>query len=151
MQKAARVSQRDPIISSNLQLRKDGIPYSNQAQPDDVGVAVYFWLGQKPVVFACDSWSKVEYNLIAIAVHIESMRRAERTGVGSWQQAFRGYELPSSGPAWYEVLECPPNATLEEAEKCFREKAKLHHPDAGGNPEVMKIIRQAILDRRKME
>lgn len=35
---------QDPriIISTNLNLRRDGLPLANQRQPDDVGVAVYF-------------------------------------------------------------------------------------------------------------
>ncbi len=30
------------VLSTNHPLRRDGLPYASQAQPDDVGVAVYF-------------------------------------------------------------------------------------------------------------
>jgi hypothetical protein len=39
---------RQPVTSSNIQLRQDGLPYANRRAPDDAGVAVYFtiWGGR---------------------------------------------------------------------------------------------------------
>lgn len=51
---------REIIISTNLPLRLDGLPYANQAQPRDSGVAVYFTHKKRPMCFACDRWAKVE-------------------------------------------------------------------------------------------
>ncbi len=42
------MNAKEIIISTNLKLRIDGFPYSNQRQPDDRGVAVYFKLKGKP-------------------------------------------------------------------------------------------------------
>jgi hypothetical protein len=42
------------VISSNLQLRRDGLPLASQRQPDDPGVAVYFVYKKRQMSFACD-------------------------------------------------------------------------------------------------
>src|SRR4051812_39644503 len=44
------------VISTNIRTRNDGLPYSNAAEPDDGGVAVYFRLKGQPRVLACDKW-----------------------------------------------------------------------------------------------
>src|SRR5271170_6432852 len=71
------------VISSNMRLRLDGYPYSNQAQPSDKGVAAYFTYKDRPMCFACDRWDKVQDNVYAIAMTIEAMRGIERWGSGS--------------------------------------------------------------------
>jgi hypothetical protein len=134
-----RMGGRDVIVSTNLRVRADGLPYSNQRQPEDPGVAVYFIWKQKPIVFACDRWKTVEENLWAIVKHIESLRGQERWGVGSLDQAFAGYAaLPAagqtSGESWWTVLGVPVNATVDVAQEAFRALAKQHHPDRGGEP-----------------
>lgn len=51
------------VISTNIPLRRDGLPYSNQKEPSDPGVAVYFKVNKKPTVLACDKWNTVGDNL----------------------------------------------------------------------------------------
>lgn len=129
------------VISTNVKPTLAGRPMSNQAEPQDVGVAVYFKLkaaNSMPIVLACDTWRKVSWNVWAIAKHIESLRAQDRWGVGKLQQAFRGYAaLPgigeSSGMKWWEELGVPINATEEQVRKAYRELAKVHHPDVGGD------------------
>ncbi|MGB0685647.1 MAG: hypothetical protein ACPGQD_05615, partial [Planctomycetota bacterium] len=97
----------DVIVSSNVELRQDGLPYSNRRAPDDPGVAVYFKLAGEPRVLACDRWDLVEHNLRAIVKHVEAMRGMERWGVGTRDQAFAGYKAlpaPAAGRMWFEVL-----------------------------------------------
>ena len=101
------------VISSNLVLNRDGSVRSNQREPVDPGVAVYFLLDGRPVVLPCDRWDRAADNIAAVAKHIESLRGQDRWGVGSLAQAFAGYVAlppPSSGekPArpWREVMEC---------------------------------------------
>lgn len=62
-----RLGAEGIIISSNLRLRRDGYPASDQREPDDNGVAVYFELLDKPQVLACDRWDKVADNIAALA------------------------------------------------------------------------------------
>ena len=143
------------VISSNLQLRQDGLPRSNQSQPRDVGAAVYFELpGRTPNnrphrVLACDRWIRVEDNLWAIARHIDALRGQQRWGVGSMDQAFAGYTaLPPGHPAspdpWWSVLGVGPTASDALIRDAYRELAKKSHPDMqGGDTSEFQRIQQA--------
>lgn len=44
---------------------------------------------------------------------------------------------------YYELLQVSPNATTEVIEVAYRRLARIHHPDIGGDPEVMKRINEA--------
>jgi len=44
---------------------------------------------------------------------------------------------------YYSLLGVNRNATAEEIRKAYREKAKIHHPDRGGDPEIFKQINEA--------
>ena len=141
-----RLGARRAVLSTNVRLRLDGLPYSNQAQPDDRGVAVFFELKGKPVSLACDKWNRVEDNIWAIVKHIESLRAQDRWGVGSLEQAFRGYmALPerTSGSDWWEVLGVAVNASREQVKEAYRILVKKHHPDAGGEAELFHRVQEA--------
>lgn len=134
------------VISTNVQLRLDGLPYSNQRSPTDPGVSVWFTLpkDKQRRVLACDKWDLVEHNMRAIARHIEALRGQERWGVGSLEQAFRGYAaLPASTDDWRDVLEMRDDDgerthqfTAEEVTDAFRRLALTYHPDVGGSHEA---------------
>ena len=92
------------VISTNIPLRRDGLPYAGQAQPNDPGVAVYFTTNDRTTCLACDRWKTVAENIYAIAKTIEALRGIERWGskdaVGA---AFLGFAaLPPS--SWRKVL-----------------------------------------------
>lgn len=132
------------VISTNVELRRDGLPRSGRRQPEDPGVAVYFNLNAQPKVLACDRWHTVEENLWAIGKHIEALRGQQRWGVGTLEQAFRGYDaLPSPKVTWWEVLEVDPQATPEEVLRAYRRKARACHPDAGGSADAFLGIQAA--------
>lgn len=144
------------VISTNVRLRPDGLPYSNQAQPTDPGAAVYFKITGKDRVLACDKWDRVEDNLMAIAKDIEAQRGRIRWGVGSVDQAFAGYTaLPpvgaSNGGAWWDVLGTAHDATFEAVQDAYREKAKVYHPDnkLTGDNEKMAAINYSWDQARK--
>lgn len=142
-----RLGARNPILSTNIRVRLDGLPYSNQSQPDDRGAAIYFDLKGKPVSLACDRWDRVEDNIWAIVKHIESLRGQDRWGVGNIEQAFRGYlALPerTSGSAWWEVLGVAVNASAEQVKDAYRLLAKKHHPDSGGDTEMFHRVQEAF-------
>ncbi len=124
----------DIVISTNLRVRQDGLPYSNQAQPGDTGVAVYFKLRKADRVLACDRWIRVEDNMWSIAKHIDALRGQQRWGVGSVEQAFAGYAaLPaagqSSGESWWSVLDVAATASNDDVRAAYRAKVKAVHPD----------------------
>lgn len=129
------------VLSTNIVLRLDGLPRSGKRTPTDPGVAVYFTLKGLPKVLACDKWTTVEDNLWAIGKHIEAIRGQDRWGVGTLDQAFRGYDaLPAPKTAWWEVLGVDQHASQEVILAAYRNKVKIAHPDAGGSQgEFIKI------------
>lgn len=144
-----RLGARHVILSSNVELRLDGFPRSNQKEPSDPGVACYFTLNGRKTVLACDKWDRVADNIIAIAKHIEALRGQERWGVGNLEQAFRGYQAlpdPTAPMNWRDVLG---DVDLPTAEATFRERAKRLHPDVGGNPIQMAELNAAISAARQ--
>lgn len=134
------------IISSNLKLRLDGLPYASQRIPDDPGIAVYFDLADsnlkyRQVCMACDRWNKQACNVWSIAKSINALRGLERWGGGDMvQAAFTGFvALPSPEAApWWSVLEF-----YSEAEALFecdyeiraRKLMQKYHPDKEGGDE----------------
>lgn len=126
-----RLGARYSVLSTNLELRLDGLPRSNQAEPYDPGVAVYFQLEGKPIALACDKWDRVADNIIALAKHIEALRGMDRWGVGTAAQAFAGYEaLPAPDPWWKTLGLTGPTRSEREIKDAYR-KALLYfsYPD----------------------
>jgi hypothetical protein len=138
------------VISSNVALRRDGLPLANQRQPDDCGVAVYFLYKKRQMSFACDRWKKVEHNMQAIAKTIEALRGVARWGTGDMlEAAFTGFTAlppPSATPAqqtWWQVLGVPNSATRDDVRAAYRRLASIHHPDRGGSAATMAAINAA--------
>lgn len=91
-----RMEAADVVLSTNVELTLGGEPRADRRAPDDPGAAVYFRLLGKERVLACDKFVSVAENITALANHIDAMRRIERYGVGTLDQAFTGYDrLPS--------------------------------------------------------
>lgn len=131
------------VISTNVQLRRDGLPYSNQREPSDTGVAVY-WENKhkKRLVLACDKYDTVGDNLYAIGMTIEATRAIERWGSVTAEQAFEGYaRLPEkTGPSCWEILGLDPHSWWTKQNErsiltAYRRRAQTWHPDRGGSPE----------------
>lgn len=128
------------ILSTNIPLRNDGLPYANTREPDDSGVALYFKYKDKDMCFAADRYKYARQNIHAIALTIAAIRAIERYGTSDMmERAFRGFTaLPEqSGEYWREVLEIPRDAkpTPEHIERAFRAFAFIYHPDHGGTTE----------------
>lgn len=144
-----RLGGRNWILSTNVETRLDGTPRSDRRAPDDPGAALYFTLQGKKTSLACDKWDRVADNIASLAAHIECLRGIERYGVGTLEQAFRGYQaLPAPGftHSWREILsDCK---SLDEAESQYRERAKRLHPDVGGDQTQMAELNMAIHDAR---
>lgn len=120
-----------PVLSTNLELRLDGQPYANKAEPADPGVALYFLRKDRQMVFACDRWDRVKDNLWAIKKTMEAMRGIERWGASDMMdRAFSAFEaLPAPGKAvsqvWWRVLDVDQSATVEDIQRAYRARAKL--------------------------
>jgi DnaJ-like protein len=144
---------RDVVISSNLELRRDGLPYADSREPSDPGVAVYFSrkvaMTLRPFVIACDSYTRTAHNLRAVGVTVGALRTIARHGASSMlEQAFTGFAaLPPAGGTkfWWEILGVERSASLREIQGCYLDLVQIHHPDKeGGSHERMSEINEAF-------
>lgn len=156
------------VISSWLPLRRDGLPYADQARKvlEDPGVAVYFRLRDKQMVMARDAYDNPNDNLRSLFHAISHMRGMERHGGATMmERAFEGFAaLPEPGNAshgrkWWQVLEFkedPSSIKIGLAEKLlqcegvYRQKAKSAHPDNGGSHAQMSELNAAIAQARQV-
>ncbi len=80
------------------------------------------------------------------------MRGQLRWGIGSLEQAFRGYlalmEMGAVRP-WREVLGVGEQATFAEIEARRLVLLQQHHPDRGGSSEMAADINRAFGEARK--
>lgn len=139
-----RLGASNMVLSTNLRLRNDGLPYSKQAQPRDQGVAVYFTHKKQPMCFACDRWDRIQDNIYAIAMTIEALRGIERWGSGSMvEQAFTGFVALPAPKDPHDILGVRPGAAADEIDAAYRQKAKAAHPDNGGSVAAMQELNEA--------
>ena len=148
------------VISTNVELRNDGLPRSGRRDPDDPGVAVYFQFCGKAHCLPCDKWDTVADNLAAVAKHIDALRGMDRWGVGDLEMAFAGFKtLPPPGGGvpvddaqrrnWWDILGVHQLATVDKVRESYRRLAKKHHPDAGGDPDKMAELNAAYQEGMK--
>lgn len=147
--KAMGVPSWNVIISSDLKLRGDGLPYATQATSHlDPGVAVY-WKDRKGErrCMAVDRYDRIADNLAAIAATLESMRAIERHGGGAiLDRAFTGFvalAAPAAQDLPHEVLGVAETATRDEINYAYRRLAQQVHPDVGGSHAQMTRINTA--------
>ncbi len=144
VEEVRRMGGSNLVISTNIELRRDGLPYANRREPTDKGVAVYFDYKKRPMCFACDRWDRIGDNIYAIAKTIEALRGIERWGSGSMvEQAFTGFVALPAPKSPYEIIGVPRGASVEEIEAAFRAKAKTLHSDTGGNDAAMAELNAA--------
>lgn len=153
---------REVVLSTNVPLRRDGLPLAGQSEPKDPGVAVYWtkekWVDGKPVitshVMACDRWRSVRENVRAVGLAIEGLRAIQRSGATQiLDRAFMGFAaLPASTTVrtWRDVLNLPAEFSRELLDAHYRELAKKAHPDvAGGSHEAMTALNVAYREAQK--
>jgi hypothetical protein len=141
-----RMHGRLPVISTNLELRNDGLPYSKQRPIVDNGVAVYFTRRGKQLVFACDRWDRIEHNMRSITKTIDAMRGIERWGSSDlMERAFMGFEaLPAPDPWWKTLGLTGPNVTRSDIIIAYRKASQAAHPDRpGGSHDRMAAVNAA--------
>jgi hypothetical protein len=122
------------VVSSNLRIKADGMPYSKQSELEGApGIAVYWTKGERPYVLACDRYKRAGCNMRAIVLHVKALRGIGRWGCGDLEQAFAGYAALPPGRTWWATLglEVAPvcQATVHAA---YKRQAMQRHPDQGG-------------------
>ncbi len=153
MAELRRLGATGIVLSTNIPLRLDGLPYSNTREPDDHGVAVYFRIKGEPRVLACDKWRLVVDNITALCKHVEAIRGQARWGVGSLEQALGGYRALTAAPArrlWFEVLGVPEDAPWPVVERARLQLLERHHPDKGGSGEMAYDVNAAFSEARQL-
>jgi DnaJ domain len=125
-----RLGGSDMVITTNVELRRDGYPRSGRGLPIDQGVAVYFTFKKKPMCFACDRWETIGENIRAIGQTVGALRGIERWGSGSMiEQAMQGFTaLPAPEQPW-QVLEVEHDAQRSAIEAAYKRLAARRHPD----------------------
>lgn len=142
------------VISSNVAIRKDGLPYAGQ-RPEDPGVVLYFTRNGTDVCIPCDRWMTVDANLRAIGKTVEAIRGIERWGAGDLvDAAFNGITnkalpanvivTPYQARPWYEVLEVAQTASPEVVKAAYRQKMLKAHPDHGGSESEFHEVQKAF-------
>ena len=165
------------LISSNLPLQADGEPFLDYLERaiDEPGIAVYFFVGDKPYVMACDAWQYPKDNLRSIGVAIGHIRSTERIVAPYYlERLLAGFliveeEQPSTShdnahpdisqphhwpqspnpQKWWEILNLSPSAGVSEIESAYRSLARANHPDRGGDANKMHLLNQAVAHARQ--
>lgn len=146
---------RNVVISSNMSVRQDGIPYASEISRslDDPGVAVYFTLKGKAMAMARDRYRTVWENIRSLILAIDAMRSIERHGGSTMmERAFSGFAAitpPDWKKPWREVFGVKPD-WRGDITALYREKARNRHPDAGGSDTLMAELNVAY-DEAKRE
>lgn len=70
-------------ITTNLQVDRDGKPWTRQPSPKDPAVALYYTLDGNERRLLCDRWATVGQNLNAISLTIVGLRRMKDWGTQS--------------------------------------------------------------------
>jgi hypothetical protein len=141
------------VVSSDLELRRDGQPHLGRGEPADPGVCAYFQMKGKPYAMACDTFDVLAQNIAAIAAHIKATRAIERYGVATAAetlQAFQALPPPATGapkpsrPWWETFGVLRDHADEETVNALYRVKAKSVAADQGALLEL-NLARDAAL------
>jgi DnaJ domain len=136
-QKEAGIKIEHVVLSTNVDLLC--------AVPADPGTAAWFMLDNQWTAFGVDRFLRVEANIQAIH-HIIEARRVELRygGLAIVRQTFRAF-LALPGPAWWETLGVPHDASARQIESAYKSLAMRHHPDKSGDPAMMAAARASAL------
>ena len=143
------------IISSDLKLRNDGLPYSTQRDPEDKGVSVWWMDGDEQKVIALAPYNRIADNLYAIGKTLEAMRGISRWGGAEiLTRTFSGFaaleHLPDEKP-WWEVLGCEENDPEETVVFRYKKVRSFCHPNNGGTVEEFDEINKAFKKYKELK
>ena len=143
------VDQDSVILSTNIELRLDGLPYSNRRSPEDVGAAVYFSRNDKNQCIAVDKYDRVADNISAIAKAVKCLRSLERYGADQvLERAFVNLNaLPApeqkTTRSWRSILGGYRGNDINEVQKIYRKMRSAAHQDNGGRTNVFHQVQEA--------
>jgi hypothetical protein len=155
MHEARLLRLQGPVVSLDVPLGPHGEPLEGHGdrQPDDTGAALYFVFEGTRHCISCDHWHRVEDNIQAIALTLESLKRLKRIGGPEIAyQALGGFIAKTAAEgeleSWWNVLDVAFDAPLYAAEAAYRKLVLSAHPDRGGSAEAMIRLNMAIHEAR---
>jgi len=142
------------VISTNVELRLDGLPYASRRAPEDTAVALYFQRNGEAVCFSCDRYLAVWENMRAIGKTIEAMRGIERWGAHEvLDQMFTGFTAlpppdamttpPPMQKLWFEVLGVAHDSPLVVANAAYKALVR------NASEQELYVLNDAIAHARK--
>jgi hypothetical protein len=135
----------DAVISTNVQLRLDGLPRSDRGEPGDPGAAVYWRDAQDRMkVMAVDRYDRVADNLAAVAATLEAMRAIERHGGGEiLERSFTGFDALPPPPDPFAVLGVTRSANEASINAAWRAKVRAAADPLHGSQNLLVDINVA--------
>lgn len=143
------------IDISASDLRLDGTLRAN-ARPQGPRVCLYASTKHGPLMMPCDTFTDWRWNVRAIALSLEALRQVDRYGCAARGEQYRGWTaIPASTSmttkveaAWRllaDILggDTPSPRDRAALDRCYRDAAKVAHPDAGGTEERMAAVNRA--------
>ena len=147
MTELRRLEAKDPVLSSNQPIRRDGAPYAARRIIHDPGVTVYFVRGGRPLVMAQNRYWRLVDNIRSLALAIEGLRKMQRHGGGIMlERAFAGFAAlpaPDARAPWWTILGVSPQASQSEIRAAWKERARQVHPDHGNHPAQLATLNAA--------
>jgi hypothetical protein len=104
----------------------------------DPRVAVSFDLDGKEYKIVADRYIEPWQNLAGIAEYIKAIRAQERNGIFTAEEMMATFAALPAGSQWFDG--CKTKAAVLDK---YRELAKTHHPDVGGDQSQMASINDA--------
>lgn len=154
-------NMRLQIALQPAQFRLDGKPRAH-VDPEHPGVILTLQSKHGALSYPCDTFTRWQDNLRAIALALEALRKVDRYGVTKRGEQYRGFLALEGGtamPAAFtaetavelitEISRRSPSAVVRDLAAKARVAKRLTHPDHGGDPaefdRVMRAI--AVLER----
>jgi DnaJ-domain-containing protein 1 len=132
---------------------------TQDSDPEDPSVVVYFTKDGEDFAVPCDKWDNVRDNAQAIANYLDAKRALDRYGVKTVETEFTTQKLPpgeedrqndgGDGDEGFgdkpphKVLGVPSGADDDEIKAAARALKKEYHPDTGGDIEKFNRVLEA--------
>lgn len=133
--------------------RLDGFPRST-AKPSHPGLILTLDSKFGPLSYPCDTFTRWEDNLRAIALALEALRKVDRYGVTKRGEQYRGFlaiEATAMPAGFTSVMQAKTyiadliaaaewTTVLGDTTMQIRQAKRLTHPDMGGDSEVFQRV-----------
>ena len=143
-----RIGATNIVVSTNQPVRGDGLPYAQQRNISDCGVAVYFTRNKKNLVMAQDRFWSVIGNMRSLTMAIEGLRQMERHGGATMmERAFDGFAAlppPANCLTILGLSKAGGIFSREDIMTAFRTKAREGHGTGADMDRLVKARDEAL-------